>query len=169
MSRLKRAALLSAAVSALVAVPTANAADVQLSGEFTGKQARMDQPCPEPFSLVCGTGTVAGFGPATYSFVPLAGSPFEGSCRALSGAINIELSDGSGALGLFTSGTICYPGNSHFTPSQQVGFGNPFRFDGTWEVLGSSGIFAGASGIGTATIKGAGARSRLHVSGVLTL
>ena len=46
-------------------------------------------------------------------------------------------------------------------------FGNPFTVSIIYEVIGGTGVFAGASGEGTATLHSAGAMTQLDASGML--
>lgn len=167
MHRLKIATVLSAAALLLLAVPATEAATQPFSAQFKNQQTRNDPPCPG--AVFCGSGQVEGYGPATYSVVPTSIGPLVGACQAVTGLVNIALSDGSGTLTLAAAGDVCYPGNSHVAPGQLHAFGNPFRLDATFEVVGGTGVFAGAGGAGTATIRGAGAVTRLVASGTLDL
>ena len=66
-------------------------------------------------------------------------------------------------------GDLCWPGKSHDTPGSLHSFGNPTRIDATYEVTDGTGVFEGASGSGSATLRTAGAQNQLALSGVLDL
>ena len=55
------------------------------------------------------------------------------------------------------------------SPGILKSFGNPFTVSITYEVIGGTGVFTGASGKGTATLHSAGAMTQLDASGVLEL
>ena len=166
MHRLKIATVLSAAALLPLAVPATEAATQPFSAQFESADS---QRSPVSRCRLLRKRPVEGYGPATYSVVPTSIGPLVGACQAVTGLVNIALSDGSGTLTLAAAGDVCYPGNSHVAPGQLHAFGNPFRLDATFEVVGGTGVFAGAGGAGTATIRGAGAVTRLVASGTLDL
>jgi len=106
-------------------------------------------------------------GPATYSATVTSLGPLSGSCQSVTAVVSIRLKSGTGSLSLSANGTICYPGNSHNAPGSQHSFGNPLRVHATYTVLSGTGVFAGANGSGTATVKAAGAHSALTAHGTL--
>ena len=156
-----------AVVGLLMSAPAAQAQTEPFSASFKGKQTRNDPPCPG--ALFCGEGTVAGYGAASFSVIPTSIGPLEGSCQTATALTFITLADGSGSLTFSATGDVCYPGNSQNAPGALRSFGNPFNIAATYEVTGGSGVFAGAGGEGTATLKGAGAQTKLTASGVLDL
>jgi hypothetical protein len=81
----------------------------------------------------------------------------------------IALTSGAGSLTIAAAGDVCFPGNSQNAPGQLHAFGNPFSIAASFDVIGGTGVFAGAGGGGTATLKGAGAQYKLTASGVLEL
>ena len=123
--------------------------------EFEGASAF--QPCPtgdpaEP----CGVGHIRGLGKATARFEFIDGEPVD-SCFHAIFVVTITLQDGSGTLVIDEDDTFCTPGNSTNTPGSQLhSFGNPFSIEGTWVVDSGTGVFAGATGGGTNSSKGAG-------------
>lgn len=165
----RRSILVSAvvAVGLLVAAPAASQAQSEpFSASFMGVQKHNDPPCAGGASF-CGSGSVAGYGAATYSGYPIALGPLGGSCRSITAIAFIDLEDGSGSLTALVNGTVCYPGRSNSAPGSSLSFGNPFRLDASYELSAGEGVFAGVTGTGTATLQGAGAQSRLEVSGTV--
>lgn len=152
----------------LLLAPTAAAQTQPFAASFKGKQTRNDPPCPGG-ALFCGTGSVAGYGAATFSVVPTSIGPLSGACQPVTALTTVELADGSGSLTLTAAGDVCFPGNSRAAPGQLHAWGNPFSIAATYEVIAGTGVFAGAGGGGTATLSGAGAQSKLTASGVLDL
>ena len=167
MRQLKMFAALTVTCVLLLA-PSAVAQTQPFSASFKGKQTRNDPPCPGG-ALFCGNGSVAGYGAATFSVVPTSIGPLTGRCAPVTALTTIALADGTGSLTIAAAGEVCYPGNSQNAPGQSRSFGNPFRIAATFDVIGGTGVFAGADGGGTATLKGAGAQSKLTASGVLEL
>jgi hypothetical protein len=167
---MRKAVLLAAALLALAAAPAVPAQSTSFEArfqEFFGRSKA--HPCAPPFFL-CGTGDVAGFGPATSTFEILTFdfNP-ETACGDTTIRYTITLSSGTGTLTLLGDGTVCFPGNSTFAPGAMKSFGNPFRLTFTWTVTGGTGVFAGASGSGTGLSKGAGESGHTALSGVITL
>ena len=119
--------------------------------------------------MLCGSGSISGFGDATYSALPVSLGPVAGSCQALTALVFIDLSNGQGSLTLSVDGNLCYPGKSHDAPGVLHSFGNPARIDATYEVTDGTGVFEGAGGSGSATLRTAGAQNQLAISGVLDL
>ena len=152
----------------LLLAPTAAAQTQPFSASFKGKQTRNDPPCPGG-AVFCGSGSVAGYGAATYSVVPTGVGPPAGGCQPVTAITTITLTSGAGTLTVDAAGDACFPGKSGNAPGQLRSFGNPFNIAATFEVLGGTGVFAGAGGGGTALLKGAGAHTKLTASGVLEL
>jgi hypothetical protein len=152
----------------LVLAPTAAAQTQPFSASFKGKQTRNDPPCAGG-ALFCGTGSVAGYGAATFSIVPTGIGPPSGRCQPVTALTTIALTSGAGSLTITAAGDVCFPGNSTAAPGQLHAFGNPFSIAATFDVIGGTGVFAGAGGGGTATLRGAGAQTKLTASGVLEL
>jgi hypothetical protein len=167
---MRKAVLLAAALLALAAAPAVPAQSTSFEAtfqEFFGRSK--PHPCPAPFFL-CGTGEVAGFGPATSTF-DLLTFDFdpETRCGDTTFRYTITLSSGAGTLTLPGDGTVCFPGNSTLAPGAAKSFGNPFRLTFTWTVSGGTGVFAGATGSGTGVTKGAGESGHTALSGTITL
>jgi hypothetical protein len=124
------------------------------------------KPCQHFF---CGEGTVQGFGEATSTLDLVRFEPIEGTnCGEVTFARTITLADGS-TLDLIEEGTVCFPGNSTFAPGAQQSFGNPFEFQGTYTIRRGTGVFKGAKGTGSSTIKSAGDSGHSTLSGTITL
>jgi hypothetical protein len=119
--------------------------------------------------LLCGSGSISGFGDATYSAVPVSLGPVAGSCQPLTALVFVDLSNGQGSLTLLADGDLCWPGKSADAPGALQSFGNPVRIDGTYEVTDGTGVFEGAGGTGSATLRTAGAQNQLALSEVLDL
>ena len=166
---MRKVVLLAAlAITGLIAVaPAAQAQTQPFSASFKGNQRLKEPACAT--GLLCGSGSISGFGDATYSALPVSLGPVAGSCQALTALVFIDLSNGQGSLTLLADGEVCYPGKSNDTPGSQHSFGNPARIDATYEVTDGTGVFEGASGSGSATLRTAGAQNKLSLSGVLDL
>jgi hypothetical protein len=166
---MRKAVLLAAALLALAAASTVSAQPTTLDSRF---QEFFGRSTPHPCAtFLCGTTRdFAGFGRATSTFEVLT---FEldpaTACGDTTIRYTITLSSGAGTLTVFGDGTVCFPGNSTFAPGAMKSFGNPFRLTFTWTVTGGTGVFAGASGGGTGTSKGAGETGHTELSGTITL
>jgi hypothetical protein len=123
--------------------------------EFEG--ASGFQPCPTGDPAVpCGVGHIGGFGKATVRFEFISGEPVDSCFHAIYVA-TMTLQDGSGTLVIREDDTFCTPGRSTDAPGNRLhSFGNPFSIEGTWVVISGTGAFAGATGGGTNSSKGAG-------------
>ncbi len=125
------------------------------------------RPCEH---FLCGTGTVQGFGGATSVFDITSFEPIEDTnCADLEGVRIITLAGDGSTLTLDEVGVVCFPGNSFFTQGSQVSFGNPARYEGTFEVSDGSGVFDGASGSGTDRFKNAGDSGHATLDGTISL
>jgi hypothetical protein len=166
---MRKVVLLAAlAITGLIAIaPAAEAQTQPFSASFKGNQRLKEPPCAT--GVLCGSGSISGFGDATYSALPLSLGPVSGSCQALTALVFIDLSNGQGSLTLSVDGNLCYPGKSHDAPGVLHSFGNPARIDATYEVTDGTGVFEGAEGSGSATLRTAGAQNQLALSGVLDL
>jgi hypothetical protein len=167
---MRKAVLLAAVLLALAAVPAASAQSTSFEAtfqEFFGQSK--PHPCPAPY-FMCGTGAVAGFGAATSTFELLTFdfNP-ETRCGDTTFRYTITLSSGAGTLTLAGDGTVCFPGNSTLAPGAAKSFGNPFRLTFMWSVTGATGVFAGASGSGTGTSRGAGESGHTALQGTISL
>jgi hypothetical protein len=133
------------------------------TGAFSG-------PCDIAF---CGTGQVVGYGEAELTIVATGAEPTSapgcGFALAVTGIATIELEDGS-ALALDEAGIYCLPGGSHFAPGNFfVSYGNPLDIRATYTVVSGSGVFAGAAGSGTTTLRQAGDTQVAGFSGTLSI
>ena len=166
---MRKVGLLGAlAITGLIAMaPAAQAQTQPFSASFKGKQRLKEPPCVA--GVLCGSGSITGFGDATYSALPVSLGPVAGSCQPLTALVFIDLSDGQGSLTLLADGDLCWPGKSHDAPGSLHSFGNPTRIDATYEVTDGTGVFEGAGGSGSATLRTAGAQNQLSLSGVLDL
>jgi hypothetical protein len=133
------------------------------SFEATFTQIYSTSTCHFP-TVFCGSGTVAGFGPATSTVLLTSITPVPGSdCRALTALRTITLDNGSGSLTLAENGTICPP-NAAASDAQ----GSPFTVDKSYTVASGTGVFAGASGSGTDINRSAGNSQVSEISGTIT-
>ncbi len=168
---MRRITLLGAlgVVALLVIPPLAEAQTTQsFEAHFTGVQQRNAPPCPGGILDFCGTGTVSGFGPASYDLRATGVTPIPNSqCLLETAVATITLADHSGSFTADATATVCFPGNSHSAPGHLKSFGNPFNAEGTFVITGGTGAFAGATGSGTATLKGAGAHTALDLAGTI--
>ena len=125
------------------------------------------KPCEH---FLCGTGTVQGFGAATSEYDITGFEPTEGtSCADLTAVRVITLVGDGSTLTLDDTGVVCFPGASNSTPGSLVSFGNPGRFEGTFEVSGGTGVFEGASGSGTSLFRAAGDSGHASLDGTISL
>lgn len=170
---MRRITLLGAlgVVALLVIPPLAEAQTTQsFEAHFKNVQQKKAPPCPGGALDFCGTGTVSGFGPASYELQGTGITPIPNSgCLAVTAVATITLADQSGSFTANVTATVCFPGNSHSAPGYLKSFGNPFNAEGTFVITGGTGVFAGATGSGTATLKGAGAHTALDATGTITL
>ena len=155
----------------LAAPTTAARTTVAFEAKFNEGFGRATaHPCPpsETFSF-CGEGTVAGFGRATTfsELVSFSGTD-ETGCGEAVFERTITFDDGS-TLVLLETGTVCFPGESSTAPGSLKSFGNPFTFEGTFEVIGGTETFKGATGTGTVVTRSAGDTGTSTLSGTLTL
>jgi hypothetical protein len=170
---MRRITLLGAlgVVALLVIPPLAEAQTTQsFEAHFTNVQQRNAPPCPGGTLDFCGTGTVSGFGPASYELQGTGITPIPNSqCLAVTAVVTITLADQSGSFAADATATVCFPGNSHTAPGHLKSLGNPFKATGSFVITGGTGVFAGATGSGTATLSGAGAQTALDATGTITL
>ena len=166
---MRKVVLLAAlAITGLIAMaPAAQAQTQPFSASFKGNQRLKEPPCAT--GVLCGSGSINGFGDANYSALPVSLGPVAGSCQSLTALVFIDLSNGEGSLTLSADGDLCTPGKSGDAPGGLHSFGNPARIDATYEVTDGTGVFEGAEGSGSATLRTAGAQNQLALSGVLEL
>jgi hypothetical protein len=139
----------------------ASAGTVSVEATFT--QIYSASTCQFP-TVFCGSGTVAGFGPATSTVMLTSIAPIPGSdCRALTASRTISLDSGSGSLTLAENGTICPP-----SPAASGAQGGPFTVDKSYTIASGTGVFAGAAGAGTDINRSAGNSQVSVISGTLT-
>ena len=169
---MRRGSLLLAAgvaVSLLISAPAGAATTSAFKASFkeTFGRAHSKQPCEH---FLCGAGTVTGYGAATSTFDITDFAPIgDTNCADLSAVRTITLVSGPSTLELDEVGTVCFPGNSTFAPGAQKSFGNPGKIQTTFTVSGGTGVFAGATGSGTARDMPAGDEGHASLSGTLTL
>jgi hypothetical protein len=155
----------AAVILCLVALPlgfatAASAGTANFEATFT--QIYSTSTCQFP-TVFCGSGTVAGFGPATSTVLLTSIAPIPGSdCLALTATRTITLGNGSGSLTLAEHGTIC-PRTA--AASAQ---GSPFTVDKSYTIASGTGVFAGAAGAGTDINRSAGNSQVSVISGTLT-
>ena len=156
------------AVSLVVASAASALAVESLHAGFKETFGRAaSKPCEH---FLCGTGTVQGFGAATSEYDITGFEPIEGtSCADLTAVRVITLVGDGSTLTLDDTGVVCFPGASNTTPGSLVSFGNPGRFDGTFEVSGGTGVFEGASGSGTSLFRAAGDSGHASIDGTISL
>lgn len=124
-----------------------------------------------PPDLDCGTARIDGFGKATRTLGITGVAPgVPAGCDTVTAIEHMILDSDGSILDLAVRAALCYPGASSSAPGQQGrSQGNPFQGTGTFEVIGGTGVFAGASGSGTLTAIGAGDAIVIDYSGALTL
>jgi hypothetical protein len=155
------------ATVAFAALPASAKTTVAFSAEFKETFGRASSKTCTHF--LCGVGTVAGFGSATSAFDLTAFAPIEGTnCADLEAVRVITLGSDGSTLTLDEVGTVCFPGQSFFTPGSQVSFGNPAEIETTWTVARGTGVFRGAKGSGTDSNQNAGDAGHSTLTGSLT-
>jgi hypothetical protein len=149
-------------------------------------------PCPNQY--FCGNASIAGYGPAFWSFDESPNFPPkpDGSdCSDYKGTSTFTLvNDPSSILVLNEDFVFCHPGNSGNTPNfWKNTYGHPGLGDGTWTVCHkadpfygcglpdpisgqniptSSGVFSGLNASGTDTLRTDGALFEIAWSGTVT-
>jgi hypothetical protein len=136
-------------------VPTATAATVRIDAHFTqhfgGRNGEL-APCPNG-ELICGTGRVDGFGPATDAFIEV-----DGDVRYA-----FTLADGSSISIAIEFVSVVSPGVSDQTPGAAMSFGNPAVFTFDAFVIEATGQFEGATGSGTLTLNNVGNVDQIYL------
>ena len=145
------------AASLLLARPAA-AQTALFRAEIKGHQQR-PVGCPGGAQL-CGDAIIEGFGAAQYGFFLISIRPTVDPYRAYTATARFTLADGS-TLTLAEAGVACGTGKTFV---KGVGYGNPRRASGSWEVQGATEQFEGLTGIGSLTRHFAGA----HLSSIYT-
>jgi hypothetical protein len=156
--------LLPAFVVALSLAFTGAASAAAFQATVNGINPPGTPQCPTTLTF-CGTASIAGLGPATWTLTAVSTTPASGPCpgaRGLASAFTYTatttfqlLSDG-GALVLDESGLVCAPGNSASAPPQAFGFPE-YAQNSSWTVVSATGPFSGLTG-GTDALHAAGAR-----------
>jgi hypothetical protein len=166
--------LLIVSLSAAGTFAAGAAVAAPLTGSFTiqfpkGHEAS-NAPCAE--DTFCGVGTLSKFGAATITIVEDTYDEIPGtSCFAHTRVEEIEVLDGSGTLALESEGTFCRPGRSGDSHASPSSYGSPGVWNLTYTVIGpeSTGIFAGATGSGTETMRASGGIGVWHLAGTVNL
>jgi len=164
----RRSVVVLALASAALVLAAASPAGAQttVSGSFHGGTTRAEAPsCP---GVICGDGTLAGFGDFTFAYVPESFEQLSRSCFALTATMTLTFASGD-ELVLDTAGTACWAGNAANAPGSQRSWGNPVTDSGSWTVASGTGDFAGASGDGTFVMRAAGAALHGTIEGTLEL
>jgi hypothetical protein len=154
-------------VSLVLAAPVGAQTTQNFDAGFKGNQPKKEAGACG--ALLCATGTIDGFGAAIFAITPTSFSQTSRSCGDVTAIVTVTLTDGSGTLGLAASGQLCFPGNSGNAPGALRSFGNPLTATADFTIVGGSGVFAGASGSGTASVRAAGAHLSGSLDGTLTL
>lgn len=118
----------------------------------------------------CGTARIDGFGKATRTLAITGFVPDQpAGCDTVTGIEHMTLDSDGSTLELGVTAALCYPGGSHDARDEPQSQGDPFQATGAFEVIGGTGVFAGASGSGTLTAIGAGDAVVIHYTGTITL
>jgi hypothetical protein len=152
--------MILALVSAWLVPLPALAQTTSFNAEIKG-HAPAPRGCPDGASL-CGDGTINGFGPAQYRLFITSFEPTSERCGDYTATTTFTLQDGS-RLTLDETGEACGVGRRFFTGGERS-YGSPRTHNGSWEVQGATGRFAGRTGSGTAAAHFAGA----HISATYT-
>jgi hypothetical protein len=131
-------ATLAALAMQIVFVASVAATTTSFQGVFRETFGRSAAPS--------GVGRVAGIGPGTEQFAPLATSS-AGDCSREPGVTTLTFD--SGVLYLLEDNILCTPGDSAATTGASVSYGNPVLWSGTYTITGGTGAFEGASGVGS--------------------
>jgi hypothetical protein len=138
-----------AAVGLIAGVSSAGAQTQELKAELHDNLA-----CPSGFDF-CGKGLVHGFGTATTTLVFTGAEPGPDDCLTATAVRTITLDSDGSTLLLAIAGTICRQ-----------------KLDGTYTIIGGTGVFAGATGTGTLKGTATGVplpSDTVHLRGVITL
>ena len=173
MRRFALILVLSTSLSTFAAPADATATealDAQFRQHFGRGLGASTGPCAIAF---CGNGHVVGYGNAELTLVATSSVPISltgcGFALAVTGIATIELQDGD-TLVLEEAGTYCLPGESTFAPGNLFqSYGNPWEIDASYTVVGGSGVFAGAGGDGTNTIRQGGDAQIAVYSGAMAI
>jgi hypothetical protein len=172
MARKPRTLALLGAITALALAPAAHA-QTEISGGFTGSVQKPNQvACPNG-GLICLEGTLNPYGDAFFEYTPFSLTPIESDSKSEACGVvlgTLTATTDAGTLVMNTEGVACFPGQSTFTKGSSLhSFGNPVTDNETWTVdpEASTGEFAGATGSGTFSLRGAGARFVFTISGTL--
>jgi hypothetical protein len=147
---MKRAAffVLLAVLGATVLALPASAQNTEFKAEFSEKGA-----CPGVD--LCGKGVIHGFGTVTTTLVFTSFEPGPGDCATASADRTQTLDSDGSTLLMSASGVVCGG-----------------RIEGTYTILGGTGVFAGASGSGTlwgSTTNPHVVSQDIHLRGSITL
>jgi hypothetical protein len=158
------------ALGVLAAAVPAAAQTVELHARVQGSFGIRNSIDCAP-DLDCGTARIDGFGKATRTLGITGATPgVPVGCDTLTAIEHMILDSDGSILDLAVTAALCHPGGSSTAPGQQGrSQGNPFQATGTFEVIGGTGVFAGAAGSGTLTAIGAGDAIVIDYSGTLTL
>jgi hypothetical protein len=157
------------ALVAAVSLAFTGAASAQTFQASVKANTPPPEPCPGTITF-CGSASIAGYGPATWTLTAITTTPTSGPCPygppafvsdfTYTATTTFELLSGDGTLVLDESGLVCAPGNSASAPPQSHGF--PEYASSSWTVDPlSNGVFSGMTGSGTDALHAAGA----HFSG----
>jgi hypothetical protein len=159
---MRRAALILAIAALPLGLSTAASAGAA-NFEATFTQIYSTGTCQFP-TVFCGSGTVAGVGPATSTVLLTSIAPIPGSdCRALTATRTITLDNGAGSLTLAENGTLCPPGQAASGAQ-----GSPFTVDKSYTIADGTDVFAAAAGGGTDINRSAGNSQVSVISGTIT-
>jgi hypothetical protein len=164
------AALALLGASGVASAATPGGLRAVFSVQFPKGHPASNAPC-DPGAF-CGVGHVTGFGQATVSILDETFDAISGSaCLAVTRIESVDLLDGSGSLVLDSAGTFCRPGGSGDSNAGPSSYGSPGRFVLGYVVdgLASTGVFAGASGVGTEEMKVDGGIGVWQLSGTLAV
>jgi hypothetical protein len=138
---------------------------------FFGGKAQTAHPCAAEFFL-CGGGALAGYGAATTT-IAISGftHPWDSrGCLGITFLETITLADGSGSVTLAEGGDLCAP-SAAAADLPLAGlihtYGAPYRAGLTYTVVAGTGVFAGSSGSGTASLVTAGESGFVQLVGTL--
>jgi hypothetical protein len=168
---------LSGALVIALSVAFTGAASAQTEISFQASVNANTPPSkPCPTTTFCGSASIAGYGPATWTLNAISTTPTSGPCPygppafvsdfTYTAITTFELVSGGGTLVLDESGLVCAPGNSASAPPQSHGF--PEYASSSWTVDSlSNGQFSGLAGSGTDALHAAGAHFSGTYSGTL--
>ena len=149
-------------VALSLAFTGAASAQTAFQASVSGVVPKPKPPCPT--TTFCGSASIAGYGPATWTLNVTNNTTVSPACFTYQAVTTFELLSDDSTLVLDESGLVCGPGNS-YPALPPTSFGGPLKSTGSWTVDPlSNGQFSGLTGAGTDALHTAGAQSLAHTA-----